>query len=392
MNNNKFNDTIDNYKFTGRLQTNEKHSELSCLLSRYLTLKNKIIFVDEKIKIYPVTDNLVNIEKRYNEILKSIMEKRAQTHQDLDSLFDEEINKIKKEMNDFKTKLKSSEMMPYYGNPKYMIGRAKFINECIKNIPNVNFNLDNIIFDMEAIDNKYQANSDPMYLDEKIYIDDSFYYDYDKLEEYYKKVLEIEKQLEPVVVNYWKQYLTNPINHNENYYRYVMHTFTGGLFNPNEIRKVCCSLNTNDLMVTPYGNSGLILDLDVESLDTMCTEDVGSWVIDKDLFFERECPNSWQYTNVDGNTSVYYEYERNSKIIMPQIFEKETLSNNTLGDGTIRTDSKSNNYSEIFLNNKAKAKGVFYTDDCQNIDEIMEYAKLYGLPLVHISQNHEMRY
>ena len=390
MNNNKFSDITDNYKFTGNLQTGEKHSELSSLLCRYLTLKNKIIFVDGKIKIYPFTDNLVNIEKKYYEIIKSLQEKRAQTHQDMDFLLEEEIKKIENEMEEFKSKLKSSAMMPYYGNPKYMIGRAKYINECLKNIPNINVNIDSIVSDMEAIDNKYPVNNDFSYRHDKIYIDDSFFYDYDKLEDYYKNVLEIEKQYEPIVLNYWKQYLTDPNSHNESYYRYVMHTFTSGMVNPSEMRKACCSLNTNDLIVTPYGNCGLIYDIDIESLDTMCSEDVGSWVINKDLFFERECPNSWQYTNVEGETSIFYEYARNSKIIMPQIFEKETLSNNTLENGQIRTDGRSINYSEIFLNDKAKAKGVFYIDECQNVNEVASFAQKYELPLIHITQNYKM--
>lgn len=42
-------------------------------------------------------------------------------------------------------------------------------------------------------------------------------------------------------------------------------------------------------------------------------------------------------------------------------------------------------YTEIFLNNKAQSCGVFYTDDCKNIQEVIEYAKKYNLPVIHLS-------
>ena len=42
-------------------------------------------------------------------------------------------------------------------------------------------------------------------------------------------------------------------------------------------------------------------------------------------------------------------------------------------------------YSEIFLNKKAKPIGVFYINDCQNFEEVKEYAKKHNLPLVNIN-------
>jgi len=42
------------------------------------------------------------------------------------------------------------------------------------------------------------------------------------------------------------------------------------------------------------------------------------------------------------------------------------------------------NYSEIFLNKNARPIGVFYTNDCQNIEELKMYAERNNLPLVEI--------
>lgn len=61
---------------------------------------------------------------------------------------------------------------------------------------------------------------------------------------------------------------------------------------------------------------------------------------------------------------------------MTNVFETEC--NNKIKDGKFH-------YSEIFLNNNARAIGVFYTNECQNIDEVRLYAETNNLPLVKIN-------
>lgn len=39
------------------------------------------------------------------------------------------------------------------------------------------------------------------------------------------------------------------------------------------------------------------------------------------------------------------------------------------------------------MNSNAKVLGVFYTDKCQNVEMVKEYAASYGLPLVNLSLN-----
>ena len=158
---------------------------------------------------------------------------------------------------------------------------------------------------------------------EKEYTGDQFYAEYIELEEKYKTVLKIENELAPRVLQYWNDYLTDPRVHDSNNYHYVMHTFSAGMVDPGVMKKACCALNTDELVVTPYGDCGLIYKPDINSLETLCTDDVGSWAISKVEFVDRDCPSGWQLPNTDGSYSVFYEYERNSKLIMPQVFQKE---------------------------------------------------------------------
>ena len=146
--------------------------------------------------------------------------------------------------------------------------------------------------------------------------------------------------------------------------------------------KACCSLSTNEIDNLMYSNYGLIYELTPNSVDTMSTEDAGSWIINKEEFIERGCPTSWQLTDLNGD-SVFYEYPQNSKLIMPEIFAEECK------EQSLNPDSWT--YSEIFLNKNAKVIGVFYTNDCNDIDEIKYYAEIHDLPLVHIKTKEQTK-
>ena len=191
----------------------------------------------------------------------------------------------------------------------------------------------------------------------------------------------MENELLPIVVDQWKKYLTAPISNDDNY-RYIMHCFSSGIVDPNFMNKACCSLYTVTIENLMYGNSGLIYDIDVNSIDTMCTDDAGSWSVNKEEFIENGCPSGWQLTKLDSET-VWYECPFNSKLILPEIFENEC--NNKIINNKF-------NYSEIYLNKNAKPIGVFYTDDCQNIEEIKLYSEKNNLPLIRINiQNSKLK-
>ena len=82
---------------------------------------------------------------------------------------------------------------------------------------------------------------------------------------------------------------------------------------------------------------------------------------------------------------IFYENPNISKISLPEDLEKEAIARNAAYNGEILNYKNTTAYSEIYLNNNAKAIGVFYTDDCLNIAEIIKYAQKYNLPLVHLS-------
>ena len=177
-----------------------------------------------------------------------------------------------------------------------------------------------------------------------------------------------------------RKYFNQKITINgEEKYKYMNHTSTNGIIAPSMMKKVCWALNTNDIGNTFSSGVGLIYDLNTDSVETLCTNDVGSWVLSKDEFIDREFPSNWQLTKVDGQT-VFYEEPRNSKLVMPEAFEKECKD---------RIANDTYTYSEVYLNENAKPIGVFYNEKCQNVEEIEEYAKQNGLPLVNMSKINE---
>ena len=80
-----------------------------------------------------------------------------------------------------------------------------------------------------------------------------------------------------------------------------------------------------------------------------------------------------------------YEDPKISKLILPTDLEKTGIDNNLVYNHELLNYETFCAYTELVLNKKAQALGVFYTDDCPNIEEIKEYAKKYNLPLIHLS-------
>lgn len=365
-------------------------SELSQIILNYYELLKKVKVVNNKNKVYPIKMSDEEHELICRRFMEYMVEFEIKSGVHLERLFDKFYDELSKQFQQLKKKLMDEDMSPYYGSPFYIISRSKFIRECISYIPNltVDSEVDSIIKTMEEFESKY-LSKDGRKIDELFEVASSnsdFYIDYDKIEEAYIRLLKIEKDLCPIVAEYWKKYLTDPNKHNAESYRYIMHTFSGGGVEPEKITKACCSLNTDELVVTPYGNWGLIFDFDSDSLETMSTDDLGSWNVTKNSFVSNtHCsPSRWQLTNPNGY-SFYYENEKNSKLIMPEKFEKICKKNNISLNGEMLNNSNGEFYSEIFLNAKAKPIGVFYTDDCSNYDEVEAYATKYGLPLVNIS-------
>lgn len=361
------------YKFKAYF-SNEIQDLLLSNISQLCDLLKKVKEKNNKIKIYPVKESDENKEIFYKKVIEEMVDYQIQNNLSTEKVFDIFANKIGSQLNNFKQMLKQKDMELYYGSVYYIVERSLFIINCIKHISNKSSNLDEIEKLMLQYKQKYLDSKDSYEKeDDFTTYNDEFYNDYDLIESNYKKLLLMENELTPIVVEQWKKYLTNPIEKNDNY-RYVMHCFTSGMVESNLMEKACCSLYTPSIENLMYGNFGLIYDIDVDSIDTMCADDAGSWRINKEEFIERGCPGRWQLTRFD-DYAVFYENPYNSKIIMPNEFEdvcKNKIKNDMF------------NYSEIFLNKNARPIGVFYTNDCQNIEELKMYAERNNLPLVEI--------
>lgn len=361
--------------------SNKFYDELLFLIKDYHSFSKKIVLQEGNLKIYPISFTHKEHEEKYHQLIEEMIDYQITYSVPIEKTIKSFTLKYKEVLEEYKKKLNETPMLPFYGSPEYIINRAKFIRDCINENPFISINIDELIEKMDEFSDKYFNNN---ILDLKNIINTDYYADYDKLEKYYLEILRIEKELVPMVVNYWKEYLTNPKEHDDNSYKYVMHTFSGNIVSPEAMNKACCTLNTEELVITPYGSWGLIYDLDASAIDTMCCSDAGSWTCTKREFIDRGCPESWQLTNPEV-LSVWYENEKNSKLIMPERIENECKNNNIRCNGEVLNYDKYLSYSEIFLKKDAKAIGVFYTDKCQNIEEIEKYAKEHNLPLVNIS-------
>ena len=344
-------------------------------ISQVLDLQKKVREKDGKIKIYPIKESNEKKEASYKEVIRRMVDYQIENRMYIEGVFDAFTKSFSEGLERYKKELTEKEMEPFYGSPNYMIERSKLMIDCIRRIPGTNYDLDEIERLLALYQQKYIDGRDSFRKDDEYIVEDEeeFLDDYETIEACYKRLLAIEKELSPKVVEYWKEYLTDP-NKKEDDYRYLMHSFTKGLVEPDKMHKACCSLYTREIDSQILGEKGLIYDVDVDSIDTMCTEDAGSWVINKKKFFDMVCPSRWQLTKQDGST-VYYECPRNSKIIMPSLFEQQCLD---------RIRKGKFQYSEFFLNEHARALGVFYTSDCKNIEEVQEYAGMHNLPLVFI--------
>ena len=358
------------YEYKGYI-TNDSKGKITGLISNICDLEKKIHNVDGKVKIYPVNSDFEEKYETYKSIVEQMVDYQIKTDLDIESIFSMTIDKLTSRLENYKNELKEAEMLPYYGTPHYMIGRAKFIIERAKEIPNFNMDTTDITNKLASFEGKYITEDDYMGIKNP---DSEFYNFYDQVELCYKKALTIEEILTPIVVESWKDYLSTP-NENNNNFKYISHTFTNGMVNPDKMVKACCTLRTDDISTSIKNGSGLLYDIDSSSIETICTGDVGSWAVDKSEFIDNGCPARWQLTDVN-NSTFWYEETEHSKLITPTYFEKivkEDIKNNCYG------------YSEILLNRNAKAIGVFYDENCKDLEKVERYAKENNLPLVDIS-------
>ena len=363
------------------IHSQELNFNLTYALITFYNLHYSLEFYDQKTKLYPISLDLKTAEELYQNELMNIIQRHIKTNQNYDDIIKERIISYQERIDFYKKTLKENEMLPYYGSPKFMYERADYINECLKRLPFETINFDSLLSDMKAFAEKYPEINSSFFYNRYPYYNKTYKTEYKAFEENYLKLLNYENTLMPQISKIWQKYLINHHDHHDNSFKYIIHTFSENLVPPNEMKKACCSLASERLLTTPYGTCGLIYDFTPESVDTICAEDAGSWTVDKETFIERNLPLNWQLTD----NKVFYENPKISKLILPGYLETSGIAKNIIYNQEPLNYTNYCAYTEIYLNNKAQAIGVFYTDACQNIDEIKAYAQKYNLPLIHLS-------
>ena len=364
---------------------NPLNYHLANAIIAYYTFYYGIERKEQSFKFYPITVTEEETERIYKQDIRDIVLESVRSKQPIDILMTNKIQEYRRKIEENKKYALDTPMEPFYGSPNFMFERGTYILNCMSKLPVEIPNLESIhqrLQDfMEKYGNikvKFKGNVYPFYTEE-------FKRDYDEFEKAYCLLLQTEKAFSKVAETIWKGTLTDPSKHDDRNFAYLIHTFkTGGMISLENIGKVCCSLATSNLLTPPFGNAGIICDFDSEAVEAICSKDAGSWMITKRSFIDRIFPINWQLTNPEG-VGVWFECPQISKLLLPSEVEKDAIERNIKYNGEILNYSKTTCYSEIFLNDKVKAIGVFYTDNCQDTVAIQKKKKKYHLPLVHLS-------
>lgn len=357
---------------------------LAAAIRKYYVFHYGVERKEHSYKCYPITITEKEVERLYNQSIKDIVLESVRSKQSIEELITKKTEEYEK-ANEENTKYAlETPMEPYYGDPNFIFERSSYILKCIQKLPVEIPNLEDLYQRLANFMMQYGNQKDRFGDTVYPYYTEEYRRDYRAFEKAYYSLLLIEKNLSKMVEKIWKDTLTDPSKHDDRDFTYLIHVFTNGMIPLENMGKVCCSLATEQLLTPPYGNTGIICDFDSEAVEVMCSEDAGSWMATKELFVERLFPTTWQIPNPEGN-SVWYEFPKVSKLLLPEDMEREAIEHNQKYNGEVLNYSKSACYSEIFLNSKAKAIGVFYTDECQDTTAIEAYAEKYHLPLIHLS-------
>jgi len=371
---------IQKYPFSNK-ESKKINSKLSIALKNFYNFHYCVHFGQDKVKVYPISIDEKTAKEIYKNELIAIIQEHIETGEDYENLMNKRIELYHERVKFYKKALMKLEIVPYYGTPEFMYERALYIVECAKKLPFKTEDLDDILNEMKKFKDAYPVKEKKDFEKCYPYYNIAYKSEYDKFEQLYLKVLEFEETLMPEVSKIWQDYLTDPNNHSNGYFKYIIHTFSEKLVPPNKMHKACCTLATPHLLTIPYGTCGLIYDFEEEAIEAVCPEDAKSWEVDNKAFIERDLPLSWQLTT----SNIFYEEPKVSRILLPTELEKIAIANNLVHNQELLNYTNYQAYTEILLNYRARPIGVFYADNCQNIEEVKAYAKRHGLPLIHLS-------
>lgn len=307
--------------------SNEPYTRLSETISRYSRITICTEIKDNVFKYYPITIDECTSKTLYSNVIKDLIKIHIETDRSIESLIEKSIVDYNKYLENYKVVLKNTVMVPYYGTPTYIVRHSKYILDSAKKLNVDTTKLEDLIQKLEAFNKTYPNVSKDDFCESYPYFNEEYKIAYRNLEEVYLQVLKIEEALMCINEQRWQSYLTNPVNHDDTNFKYLIHAFTEGVVPPNKMRKACTTLVTNSLLAIPYGTFGLIYDFNKEAIDTICTEDAGSWIVTKEEFLDRELPLGIQLQH-PNTSSIFYEYENTSKLVTPEEVENAGVRNN----------------------------------------------------------------
>ena len=325
-----------------------------------------------EIEVFPWTVKPDEIEDTVSKEYLKISEKfLTNPVDDVEKVFEETAEDYSKRNEGLKKQFFEHNLAPYYGDPQFICERSQYILECMDTLlADKEVKEENKTATRELIEEARELVSSIEECKEKLSNkeDDEIY---EKLRTCYRKLLSFEDVISNDVEKIWNDFLTKPEEYKEGErFAFLVHTFTKGVVRADVMNKCCCTLVTDKCLPIPYGDVGVICGFKKENIGSMCTEDAGSWVINKEKFYDREIPVGWQFAEYAGTDKdkVFYEYPRVSKLILPTTMEREMIEKNIETRKNIGSKFDYRGYTEIFMvkgknGEKIPIQELFYTDN-----------------------------
>ena len=288
-------------------------------------------------------------------------------------------------INEKKSKLKKEKIENYYGNPKYLILRAKAIYDAVTALNNRNDIEDNILVS-SSLSNitdllNTMLNTIGLENNKRTYsMLNDFRYElvvnkaqYDLLKDCYVRILEHENKLTDISNKIWQLYAMK----NNGVF---IHQLTENAVESDKMQKICTSFYSDNVnVITKYsnGNIGYAYPMNIDSTFSVCETDVGSWQVTKEQYIEQGVPERWQL----DETNLWYEYPHHSKLFSPEYIEEQIITNNDFAEIVI--DNRKQNIKPLYC---------FYTPNAttEEIDEINYLARKQGLEVKPLKIKEEM--
>lgn len=326
---------------------------------------------DGKIEVYPWKVKEEDLKLTADREYLKVSEKFLTTPRSIDKSFNDSRLDLIDEHKAVKDNFMQKQLEPYYGSPEFIYQRSYYIVQCMEKILSEKevktqnkIVTKQLIGDAKIILGEIEKNKESLSITQ----DEN---KYENIRANFEKLLTFEDMISNDVEEIWNEFLTKPEEYKQgNRFAFLVHAYTNGFAKIDQMNKCCCTLVTEKCMpIIGENNFGIICDFKSANVSAMCTEDAGSWVINKEKFFDCEIPIGWQFAEKAGNENdrVYYETPKVSKLILPTTMEKEMIEKN-LKVKNDRKDIEYKGYTEVFMvkgknNEEIPMQAMFYTDE-----------------------------